>query len=261
MNSRDIPVRSIQVSQMKVQVYADREAMGAAAGKAAAQHIRSLLAKQPGVRMVFAAAPSQNEFLDHLAGEEGIDWSRITVFHMDEYIGLREDAPQAFSRYLQERIWHKVNPGLVHLINPSSGIDEECSRYAALLTAAPLDIVCMGIGENGHLAFNDPPVADFNDPAVVKPVELDDACRTQQVNDGCFATFEDVPTHALTLTIPALMGAFALFCIVPGVRKREALQHAIDLKRPLATDCPATILRTHSGCTVFTDQAAFGSSL
>ena len=248
-------IASRVVDLLKVRVYATRRELGEAAGLAAAARLKALLAAQPVVRMIFAAAPSQNEFLETLAAADGIDWSRVVAFHMDDYIGLPEDAPQRFSRFLQERLFDRVRPGVVHLIDCSAPIEAECDRYGKLLREAPIDIVCLGIGENGHIAFNDPPVADFDDPATVKPVELDDACRTQQVNDGCFPSFDAVPTHALTLTIPALTNAAHLYCMVPGPTKRDAVK--ATLEGPISTACPASILRRHPDCTLFVDAASY----
>ncbi|MBB6734309.1 glucosamine-6-phosphate deaminase [Cohnella zeiphila] len=243
------------VDLLKIRVYENRRELGKAAGDAVAGRMRELLAKQPGVRMIFAAAPSQNEFLETLAAAEDIDWSRVTAFHMDDYIGLPENAPQRFSRFLQDRLFRLVHPGTVRLIDCSAPIEAECARYGRLLREAPIDIVCLGIGENGHIAFNDPPVADFADPETVKAVELDDACRTQQVNDGCFPSFGDVPTHALTLTIPTLTGARHLFCMVPGQTKRNAVKETLE--GPISAACPATILRRHPDCTLFVDADSY----
>lgn len=244
------------VDQLKVQVYANRSALGRAAGLDCAAHMRSLLDKQEHVRMIFAAAPSQNEFLETLVEEKDLDWSRVTVFHMDEYIGLHEQAPQRFGQFLKERLFDKVHPGKVHLIQSSNIPEEESRRYGELVAEAKIDVVCMGIGENGHIAFNDPPVADFNDPAWMKTVELDEVCRQQQVNDGCFGSIELVPSHALTLTIPALMSGKRLFCMVPGVTKKEAVKRT--LRDDISTSCPSTILRKHGDCTLYTDVAAYG---
>jgi len=241
-----------QVDRLNVKVYRNRAALGAAAGADAANVLRALLANKRSVRMVFAAAPSQNETLQTLASAGGIEWSRVTAFHMDEYIGLSADAPQRFGRYLTDHIFNLVKPGKVHLIDSSRPAEEECRRYAQLLQEASIDIVLLGIGENGHIAFNDPPVADFDDKAWIKPVELDDACRQQQVNDGCFATFADVPTHALTLTIPTLMSGRYLFCSVPGATKRQAVQKTIN--GPISTECPSTVLRRHPSCTLYADR-------
>lgn len=207
--------------------------------------------------MIFAAAPSQNEFLETLTAAEGIDWSRVVAFHMDEYIGLPVGAPQRFSQFLKEKLFDIVQPGEVHLIRSENTIEAECARYAALVNETPIDIVCLGIGENGHIAFNDPPVANFADTETIKPVELDAACRTQQVNDGCFPDFGSVPTHALTLTIPALMSARHLYCMVPGETKRQAVRETLHAS--ISTACPATILRTHDHCTLYVDRDSYGA--
>jgi glucosamine-6-phosphate deaminase len=251
------PIRQLTVERLRVHVFADRRAMGQAAGADAAECFRKLLATQRNVRAIFAAAPSQNETLDALAAAQGIDWSRVTAFHMDEYIGLAADAPQRFGRYLRDHIFTRVRPGIVHFIDSTNAIDAECRRYAALLRQAPIDVVLLGIGENGHIAFNDPPVARFDDPELIKPVELDESCRRQQVNDGCFPTFESVPTHALTLTIPALMSGAHLFCSVPGPTKRAAV--ARTLNGPIATECPSTVLRRHADCTLYVDRDSYGA--
>jgi glucosamine-6-phosphate deaminase len=248
--------QSLIVDRLRVNIYPDRRALGRAAGSDVADAIRNLQSTKANLRMIFAAAPSQNEMLATLAAAAGIDWSRVTAFHMDEYIGLPEDAPQRFGRFLGERLFDKVRPGKVHLIDSGNDIQSEARRYGALLGEAPIDIVCLGIGENGHIAFNDPPVADFNDPETIKPVELDNACRQQQVNDGCFATFDSVPTHALTLTIPTLLAGAHLFCSVPGATKRQAVQRTLD--GPISTECPSTILRRHPDCALYVDRDSYG---
>jgi glucosamine-6-phosphate deaminase len=250
-------IRTQTVNRLRVNVYPDRRALGVAAGADVAAKIRQLQATKPNLRMIFAAAPSQNEMLETLATAKGIDWSRITAFHMDEYIGLSANAPQRFGTFLKRHLFDLVKPGRVHLIDSSNSIEDECRRYGALLREAPIDIVCLGIGENGHIAFNDPPVADFNDPQTIKEVALDDACRQQQVNDGCFPSFASVPTHAVTLTIPTLMAGAHLFCSVPGSTKRHAVQRTID--GPISTDCPSTILRQHADCTLYADLDSFGA--
>lgn len=250
------PVLEKTVDRLKVKVFDTRAAMGAAAGEDVSNLLRALLANKRTVRMIFAAAPSQNETLEALAAASGIEWSRVTAFHMDEYIGLTPDAPQRFGRYLSNHLFDRVQPGKVHLIDSTRPPAEECRRYSQLLQEASIDIVCLGIGENGHIAFNDPPVADFDDKAWIKPVELDLACRQQQVNDGCFATLADVPTHALTLTIPALMSGRHLFCSVPGPTKRQAV--AQTLAGTISTECPSTVLRRHPACTLYVDRASYG---
>ena len=247
--------QTLTVEKLKVQVYPDRCQLGQAAGLEIASRIRALQANKPSLRMIFAAAPSQNETLATLAKQSGIDWPRITAFHMDEYLGLPDGAPQKFSHYLRTHLFDLVKPGTVQLIDSSTPPDAECRRYADLLRQGPIDIVCLGIGENGHIAFNDPPVADFNDPQTAKVVQLDDACRQQQVNDGCFPTFAAVPTHALTLTIPTILSGAHLFCMVPGPTKRRAVQRT--LSGPISTECPSTILRQHGDCTLYVDRDSY----
>ncbi len=248
-------VAEFQVDKLKVKVFADRQQMGQAAGEAAAADLRRLLSQQEKVVVVFAAAPSQNEFLDALAGAQGVDWKRVVALHMDEYVGLPEGHPQRFSEYLEKRIWSKVRPGEVHKIRGDAPDPEaEAQRYEELVRANPPDLVLMGIGENGHIAFNDPPVADFQDPRLVKVVELDETCRMQQVHDGCFPRLEDVPTHAITLTVPALMSGKTLHCVVPGPTKTNAVTRT--LKGEISTECPATILRTHDHATLYLDEEA-----
>lgn len=182
-----------------------------------------------------------------------LDWSRITLFHMDEYLGMSAGHPASFRRYLQDRVLARVRPAMFHgLAGDARDPEAECRRYAALLAEAPIDGVCLGIGENGHLAFNDPPVADFEDARRVKIVELDEACRRQQVHDGAFSSLECAPRTALTLTIPALMTASAIFGVVPGPRKAQAVANA--LRGPISTACPASILRRHAKAQLFLDS-------
>lgn len=244
------------VEHLTVEVFATRQQMGQAAAAAAAQHLRQLLSQQNNVRIVFAAAPSQNAFLAHLSRAEGIDWRRVVAFHMDEYIGLPEHSPALFRHYLAHHLFDTVRPGRVYYIPASGDPQRVCEQYTMLLQQAPVDMVCLGIGENGHLAFNDPPVADFNDREAMKVVELDSSCRQQQVNDGCFVSLDEVPVHALTLTIPTLMAARRLFCIAPGKNKRNAIIQT--LTSPQSVACPATILRSHPACTLYTDIAGYG---
>lgn len=244
------------VDSLHVFTYQTRQELGAQAALMAEREIIAMLQDKPELNIIFAAAPSQNEFLSEIVKCAGIDWSRIHAFHMDEYIGLPRDAPQKFSKYLKDHIFDQVKFKTVHLIdgsNPSP--DDECMRYGKLLHSSPPDIVFMGIGENGHIAFNDPPVADFDDPKSVKIVELDRVCRRQQVNDGCFASPELVPRRAITLTIPTLLQAEKIFCMVPGKTKASAVYNTLNL--PITTDCPATILRTHKGARLFVDGDSF----
>lgn len=230
-----------------------REAMGNTAAIATAETIRTLLTEQDEVNMVFAAAPSQNGFLAALIHQD-IGWGRINAFHMDEYIGLPKGSTALFAHYLQTHIFDKVVFKTVNYINGSAEPGEECGRYTQLLKQYPIDIVCMGIGENSHIAFNDPPVANFNDKETVKIVKLDEECRQQQVNDGCFPVLNSVPTHALTLTVPALLNCKYIFCMVPGERKARAVYNTFN--SAVGEEHPSTALRMHKHVRMFLDKAS-----
>jgi len=241
-----------KATDLEVRIYEDRKSMGTAAAEKFAKEAAALLKMKEEINVVFAAAPSQNEFLAALH-YENLDWNRINAFHMDEYIGLAADAPQGFGNFLKHRLFDKFNFKSVNYLNGNAAdIAAECERYTALLNQYPVDVVCMGIGENGHLAFNDPPVADFEDKHTVKVVELDEICRQQQVNDGCFAQINQVPTQALTLTIPALLSANYINCVVPGPTKANAVANTLNSK--ITTENPATILRNHPRAVLFLDQ-------
>ncbi len=246
------PLTSGKKDLLRWEVYANRKLMGRAAALAVAQKIREIVAEKREVNIIFASAPSQEEFLAELARIPGLEWFKVNAFHMDEYIGLPEKAPQRFSVFLKERLFDKVRPGRVFYIDGNNDPEVECYRYSELLKKYPVDISCMGIGENGHLAFNDPPVADFNDPVLVKKVLIDMASRFQQVHDGCFAKVEDVPEFALTLTIPALLQASFAIAVVPGTTKREAIKRIIC--EEISEKCPATILRRHPNSILFLDR-------
>ncbi len=214
--------------------------------------MKKLLCEQEEVNVIFAAAPSQNEMLDALKSADGIDWQRVNAFHMDEYVGLPADAPQSFGRFLREQIFDKLPFRSVHYLNgQATDVQAECERYAALLQRYPVDVVLLGIGENGNIAFNDPHVADFCDPSTVKQVTLDDVCRKQQVNDGCFASLDDVPHCALTLSIPALCRAKYLVCTVPAKTKAVAVEQTVYGE--ISEACPATIMRNHPNAVMFCD--------
>ena len=242
-----------KVDKLKVEIYPDRLSMGRQAALAVSEKLKVLTSMQLNVRIVFAAAPSQNEFLSELASAKGINWSRVTAFHMDEYIGLNNNAEQKFGNFLKKRIFDKVNFKKVNYINSQSeNPNRECKRYSELLNEAPIDIVCLGIGENGHIAFNDPAFADFNDTKTVKIVKLDDVSRQQQVNDGCFTSINEVPKEAITLTIPAMFSAKYLFTVVPGSTKKTAVYKTLYGK--INSDCPATILRKHDNAVLYLDS-------
>lgn len=236
---------------LNIKIYPTRQEMGHSAGLEAEDAISRVIAEKNCCNIIFAAAPSQNEVLAALVASKRIDWSRVHAFHMDEYIGISADAPQGFANFLRTAIFDKVWPGKVEYLNCQADPTEEASRYAALLKQYPADIVIMGIGENGHIAFNDPPVADFHDTVLVKPVTLDQKCRNQQVHDGCFATLDQVPTTALTLTVPALIAPAKVLCIVPASTKAQAVYDTVN--GPIAESCPASILRRHPDATLYLD--------
>lgn len=241
-----------QESDLQIVISDNREQLGARAADAVFNKISELLKNQETINMIFAAAPSQNEFFAALTEKE-IDWTRINAYHMDEYAGLKDDAPQGFGNFLRRKIFEKAAFNSVSFLNGNAdNLEEECLRYAKLLKDNPADIVCMGIGENAHIAFNDPHVADFNDQVLVKVVDLDRQCRNQQVNDGCFKSIDEVPTHALTLTVPALMSADFIFCMVPGENKAEAVFHTLNSQ--ISEKYPSTIIRRHPAAILFLDK-------
>jgi len=245
--------RILQAEKLTAYVYPSRAEMGRAAGKAAADAINRILAEQEYANVIFAAAPSQNEMLEGLLGEK-VDFSRVRAFHMDEYVGLGLEDAQSFARYLSDHVFSKAPFAEVHYIPAKE--DAACQAYGALLETFPPDVVCMGIGENGHIAFNDPPVADFHDPKPVKIVELDPICRMQQVHDGCFPNLDAVPKYAVTLTVPALVGAKHLICTVPAATKADAVKAM--LQGPYGESCPATALRRHDSAVLFLDPDSAG---
>lgn len=246
-------MKELTKENLKVRIFETRSLMGIAAAEAVSEKIRKLLFDTKDyVNIIFAAAPSQNEFLAELKEKE-VNWSRINAFHMDEYVGLDKDAPQGFGNFLKERLFDKVSFREVHYLNGNAtDLEKECKRYAELLNKYPTDIVCLGIGENTHLAFNDPHVADFNDPKLVKVVDLDEKCRWQQVNDGCFNNIDEVPTHALTITIPALFKAHFAYAVVPGELKANAIYHTLNSK--MEENHPSTILRKHKNAILYIDE-------
>jgi glucosamine-6-phosphate deaminase len=231
-----------RIGALAVHVHPSTPAMAAAAADEAAAVVRAAVGARGGANVMFATGNSQIAFLGALAQQEGVDWSRVVAFHMDEYVGLGDDHPAGFARYIRERVADVFHPAEVHYVRGDApDAEAEARRYEALLADHPLDLVCAGIGENGHLAFNDPPVADFDDPRAVKVVALDERSRLQQVGEGHFATLAAVPTHAITVTIPAVLGAGRVLVVVPETRKAEAVRAA--LHGPVSTACPASVLR------------------
>lgn len=244
------PIRQLDADQLSASVYPDRQAMGEAAARYAADRLNRFLDVQDEVRIVVGSAPSQDEFFDELV-RQPIDWSRVVVFHMDEYIGLAADHPQTFRRYQHDHLLAHVEPKAFHAIRgEADNIEAECERLSDLLAERPIDLVCLGIGENGHLAFNDPP-ADFDEREWVKVVTLDPVCRQQQVNDGCFPTVDDVPTLAITLSLRVFQSARVLSGVVPALSKAGAVRATVQ--GPITESCPATLMRTHPDARLFLD--------
>lgn len=241
------------IDRLAVEIYPSRLEMGRAAAADIAGAIRAVLTEKAECNMIFAAAPSQSDMLAVLAQNPDVDFTRVNAFHMDEYCGLDPEAPQGFGNFLRDAIFSKASfRSVSYLLGGAEDTAGECARYSALLAQYPTDIVCMGIGENGHIAFNDPGVADFNDPVWVKRVELDQKCRQQQVNDGCFASLDQVPRYALTLTVPALFRGAQLFCVVPAATKAQAVRDT--LRDEISTRCPASVLRRHPHAKLYLDQ-------
>ena len=246
-------MKQLQTDKLQTFVYNTRKEMGDAAGKEAARLIRAVIEERGECNVVFAAAPSQNETLAALLASE-VDFTRVRAFHMDEYVGLDLSRRESFARYLFDHVFSKAPFLEVHYLPATLPEERATEEYTALLERYPTDVVLMGIGENGHIAFNDPPVADFQDPLAVKRVALDDVCRMQQVHDGCFPDFDSVPKYALTLTVPALLRAKHLVCTVPAATKARAV--LAMLTGPVGEACPATALRRHGDAKLYLDGDA-----
>ena len=247
-------VRNVKADELNVRIFDSRQSMGEAAAKQAAEWIRQVAAEKEEVNIIFAAAPSQNEFLVELCKQD-VEWGRVNAFHMDEYIGLAADHPAGFANFLRRSVFDLVPFKTVNCLNGQNpDPEQECVRYEELLLKYPADIIFMGVGENAHLAFCDPGAAFFDDPKNVKIVALAETCRNQQVNDGCFATLDEVPTHALTLTVPIMMRVPHMMLIAPTALKANAI-HDVVLG-PVDEMVPASVVRTHKGgATLFTDEA------
>jgi glucosamine-6-phosphate deaminase len=252
MSSSSSPDQTFVVDALTVRIYSTHDQLAAKAAQLAHAHLEQCLARKGHAAAILASAASQVRFLEALTRLPGLDWSRITLFHMDEYLGITNQHPASFRRFMRERVESVVHPRAFHYVAGDAPEPlTECERYASLLKAQPIDLCCLGIGENGHIAFNDPPVADFQDPRTVKLVKLDELCRQQQVGEGAFPTFEQVPQFAYTLTIPALCSAERVIGVVPEKRKAKAVQAALE--GPIRTTCPASILRRQSHATLFLD--------
>lgn len=249
--------RRFRIDQLDVVVHADQASLASAAAYQAAGALRQAVATSGVANAMFATGNSQLEFVEALTRAPEVPWADVVVFHMDEYVGVDAAHPAGFRRWIRERITERLHPRAAHYLDGTAPDPRaECDRYAALLSAHPLDLCCLGIGENGHLAFNDPPVADFADPDDVKIVELDRACREQQVGEGHFPTIDAVPATAMTVTVPALLRAGAVIAVVPEERKATAVRDA--LTGPVATSCPASALRRTAAATLHLDQGSAG---
>lgn len=243
---------NFQADKLEVKLFETNDILGQAAAKSVAGILQEAIAQRGSANLILATGASQFKFLEHLQ-KQTIDWQKIIVFHLDEYKDLPETHPASFRKYLKERILEQVNPREVHYLNGDApDVDAEVIRYEKLLKEHSIDVACIGIGENGHIAFNDPPVADFNDPKLVKVVELDEACRLQQLGEGWFPSLSDVPKEALSLTIPAIMRAKRISCVVPGVQKAKAVFNTLN--QEISTECPATILREHPHAILYLDR-------
>ncbi len=253
--SPNAPRQTFNIDALSVRVHDAQGDLARDAATFANRHLQETLAKQGSARVILATGNSQIQFLDALVTMGGLDWSRITLFHMDEYLGIDESHAASFRRYMRERVEGRLKPKQFHYLEGDTLLPlQECERYSKLLTDQPIDLCCLGIGENGHIAFNDPPVADFKDPHAVKLVKLDEACRQQQVGEGYFPGLDAVPQYAFTLTIPMLCSARRMLCIVPEERKARAVKDT--LQGPISTSCPASILRNQKHCTLFLDSGS-----
>lgn len=251
MNTRK-PLRAYRINGLAVRVFETTTDLGAAAAVQAVEIINDAVQTRGRARLVIGTGNSQDGVVAGLVASPEVDWSRVELFHMDEYVGMPESHPASFRRWLRTRMVETVHPWKAHYMQGDApDLDAECRRYAELLNAAPIDIGFVGIGENGHIAFNDPHAADFEDAATVKRVTLDEMCRRQQVGEGHFAGIDAVPAEALTLTCPALMRAETLICCVPDRRKARAVARA--LHGSLSPECPASLVRLHARAFLYLD--------
>jgi glucosamine-6-phosphate deaminase len=241
---------------MKTVVSPDKKSLGEAAAAEAAAKICAAVAARGEARVVFASAASQFEFIEALLAHAEIDWSKVRGFHLDEYVGLPADHPASFRRFLRERLLAKLPcppRSFTFVGGDAPDAAAECARLEAAVREAPVDLACIGIGENGHVAFNDPP-ADFETKAAYAIVALDEVCRRQQVGEGWYPSLDAVPTHAYSMTVPQIMAARSIVCVVPDARKADAVAAAVD--GPLTNLCPSSILRNHPDCTLYLDPPA-----
>jgi glucosamine-6-phosphate deaminase len=246
-------VKQFKVGTMKLEIHASKKAAGSAAARAAAETLKELEEARKEIGVIFATGASQLEMLHALTSLPDLPWKKVHGFHLDEYLGIDENHPASFRRYLRENLTERVPMGEFYAIDGSSSdSDLVRQKYVQELNAADPQLCLLGIGENGHLAFNDPSEANFSDPDAMKVVTLDTACRQQQLAEGWFGKFEDVPEQALTLTIPTMLKVPKLIVSVPGIRKAQSVRRTLG--DPISTACPATILRLHPDVTIYLDQ-------
>lgn len=246
-------IKTLKAGNMAVNIHDTRASMGKQVAEDFAAYLKELLKRKSEANVVFAAAPSQSDFLASLAEISGIEWNRVNVFHMDEYVGIDITKEQSFARFVKNFVADRLGVKAFYPINGAAkDAEKECERYTELLRKYKTDAVCLGIGENGHIAFNDPWEAKFWDEKDVKAVKLDETCRNQQVHDKCFSDIDEVPKYALTLTVPALLRADAMFCTVPALTKAKAVLNTI--KGDISEDCPASILKAHKNAKFYCDK-------
>ncbi|MBD2448447.1 glucosamine-6-phosphate deaminase [Nostoc sp. FACHB-152] len=247
-----------RVDDLQVQIYNTEAEMAEDVAQITAKYLTNVLEKQNTAAVLLATGNSQLKFLDALIGLGGVDWQKITLFHLDEYLGITAEHPASFRRYLRERVEKKLDPQQFHYIEGDTLEPlSECDRYTKLLQAQPIDLCCLGVGENGHLAFNDPSVANFQDSYSVKLVKLDNLNRQQQVNTGHFPNLDSVPQYAFTVSLPLICSAKKIICLAPEKRKAQVVKQM--LQKPITTSCPASILRQQPQAMLFLDDdsAAF----
>jgi glucosamine-6-phosphate deaminase len=246
------PLESFHVGNAQVQIYASREELGKAAALRAVEIISAALERHGKARVIAATGNSQIPLIDELV-RHSVNWSSVELFHMDEYIGLGSNHPSSFRYWTRTRLVERVRPGKVfYMDGDAADLETEMKRYSQLLLAEPIDVAFVGFGENGHIAFNDPSTADFDDLATVKKVALDEACRKQQVGEKHFKDIDSVPAQAVTITCTGLLRANHWVCCVPEARKAEAVRNA--LTGPISETCPASLVRRHPNANVYLDR-------
>lgn len=245
-------VKTFQVDKLSVQVYKSEAEMAADVAQLTQEYLQDTIARQGSATVILATGNSQIKFLDALIAKGGVDWSKITFFHLDEYLGIDAEHPASFRRYMRQRVEQRVHPSIFHYIEGDTLQPlDECDRYAQLLQQQPIDFCCLGIGENGHIAFNEPEVTSFNETKAVKLVKLAARTRQQLLNQGHFPNLEAIPQYAFTLTIPIICSAKKIFCLAPEKRKAAAVRDMLNL--PISTEIPASALRQQPQATLFLD--------